>query len=112
MLVKSNFNVKERCVQLRSILVFVVFFQTPKDGVDVAFIHLLAGVHANFFTKFFVVACAEAAYGRTVDALKFTTWVIVIKNIVGWVLLIFANTVSAFYNVDPVAFAIVQGVDI
>jgi hypothetical protein len=106
--VKVYFNVKKGCLQFWSNSIFVVFFKASEEGIDIAFIQLLAAMHANFFAKFFVVACAEPRHRCVVDAAELATGIIIVKDIVGWIFFIYSLAVLTFYNMDAIVLTIKQ----
>jgi hypothetical protein len=67
---------------------------------------LLAGVHANFLAEFFVVACAESTYRIAIDAFELASRVVIVKDIVGWIFLISANTISTLNNMNTIVLTI------
>ena len=93
-------------MQLRSVAILVVFFQASKDRIDIALVQLLAALYAYFFAKLFVVSSTEAAHWCAIDASKLATGIVVVKDVVGWILLIVSNTVSAFHNMNAIVFTI------
>jgi hypothetical protein len=63
-------------------------------------------MHFNFLAELFVVAGAEPTYRCAVDALELAPGIVIVKDVVGRILLVFPHAFSAFYNMNAIVFTI------
>jgi hypothetical protein len=93
-------------VQLWSICTQIVFFQATEYRIDVTFKNSLARVHTQFFAKLLVVSAAESGHWCVKNTAKLSSWIVVVKDVSCWEVLIFSNAIDAFNYVDSIFIAI------
>jgi hypothetical protein len=62
--------------------------------------------------KFFSVVGTKAADRTAVDCGKFTTWIVIIKDVIGWILSKYSLTLDTFHDVNAIFVSVKQSVNI
>jgi hypothetical protein len=65
-------------------------------------------MHGHLAPELFVAPAAESGHRATIDATEFSAWIIIIKNIIGWIFSIVAVAFTATHYMDAIVFTIKQ----